>query len=266
MSYRDPGAALRTRREAIASRLAEARSAAAHAWEHQARVAGLEQDLAAIDALLASELPQESSGPSLLDDVRIASPCTASWDDMIGDDGVRFCQQCTKNVYNLSALSREDAEALLRAGQEREATQGGGMCVRLYRRADGTVLTADCPDGARRKKRRLALFGAVGGGLMAAGAAVAELFGASHTMGALPPAPLTGAATMGEVSVPAPDVSPAPVPTATDPSPPERWSETMGAVARPVPSPSPKVVHRPAPKGISPQTTMGLVQVRSDVR
>lgn len=264
MSYRDPGAALRTRREAIASRLVEARSAAAHAWEHEARITGLEQDLAAIDALLASEVPQESSSPrSLLDDVRIASPCAASWDDMIGDDRMRFCQQCTKNVYNLSAMSREAAEALLRAGQEREAARGGGMCVRLYRRADGTVLTADCPDGARRKKRRLALFGAVGGGLMAAGAAVAELFGASHTMGAVPSAPLTGGAVMGEAPAPRPEVPPAPVPTATDPSPREGW--TAGAM--PLPIPPPKVLHRPAPKGaVSPHMTMGVVRVSSDDR
>jgi hypothetical protein len=179
---------------------------------------------------------------------------------MIGDDRVRFCQQCTKNVYNLSAMSREDAEALLRAGQEREAAAGGGMCVRLYRRADGTVLTADCPDGSRRKKRRLALFGAVGGGLMATGAAVAELFGASHAMGALPPAPLTGAAIMGDVSVPGPEVPPAPVPTATDR---EGW--IAGGI--PLPKPPPKVVHRPAPKGVvSPQMTMGVVRVSSDVR
>jgi hypothetical protein len=264
MSYRDLGAALRTRREAIAGRLAEARNAAAHAWEHEARIAGLEQDLAAIDALLASEVPQQSSGPrSLLDDVRIASPCTASWDDMIGDDRVRFCQQCTKNVYNLSALSRADAEALLGAGREREAARGGGMCVRLYRRADGTVLTADCPDGARRKKRRLAVFGAVGGGLMAAGAAVAELFGASHTMGALPPAPLTGATIMGEAPERRPEVPPAPVRAANDPSPREGW--TAGAVSRPVPPP--KVAHRPVPKGdVSPHTTMGVVRISSDDR
>jgi hypothetical protein len=134
---------------------------------------------------------RKESPASLLDDVRIASPCPANWDEMIGDDRVRFCGQCTKNVYNLSALPRGEAEALFHAAESR---QGEGICVRLYRRADGTVLTADCPDGARRKKRRLALFSAVGGGLMAAGAAAvasANAFPLGHddhpvTMGAVP--------------------------------------------------------------------------------
>ena len=35
----------------------------------------------------------------------IASPCTASWDDMEGDDKVRFCGECELNVYNLSAMT-----------------------------------------------------------------------------------------------------------------------------------------------------------------
>jgi hypothetical protein len=30
------------------------------------------------------------------------------------------------------------------------------LCVRLYRRADGTVLTRDCPVGLRQRLRRLA--------------------------------------------------------------------------------------------------------------
>ena len=86
---------------------------------------------------------------------------------MAGDDRVRFCGHCAKDVYDLSALGREEAEALLRASR-RPDTERLGVCVRLYRRTDGTVLTADCPDGARRKKRRLALFGAFGAGLMTA--------------------------------------------------------------------------------------------------
>ena len=45
--------------------------------------------------------------------IKIASPCPAAWNEMEGNDGVRFCNQCQKNVYNLSALSRLEAEALL---------------------------------------------------------------------------------------------------------------------------------------------------------
>jgi hypothetical protein len=223
MSYRDSAAALRSRRETIARRLAESRHAAAEAREHEARVAGLEQDLAAVDALLAEETREP---PSLLDDVRIASPCPARWEDMIGDDRVRFCGQCTKNVYNLSALPREEGEGLLRGAQTREAEGGAGLCVRVYRRSDGTVLTADCPEGTRRKKRRLAVFGAIGGGLMAAGAAAAEMFGASHTQGGIAPPlqPRLGeVATLGAITTPTQDVPSVPTPSITVPPPGQGW-------------------------------------------
>jgi len=160
---------------------------------------------------------EAASPASFLDDVRIASPCRANWDEMIGDDRVRFCGQCTKNVYNLCALSREDAEALLRAGQARDGRftgAGEGICVRLYRRADGTVITADCPDGVRRKKRRLALFGAIGAGLMAAGAAACGRGAPLQGEPARIPFPTAhgagGAPTMGDVGpeLPAPSLQP----------------------------------------------------------
>src|SRR5262245_1451782 len=83
----------------------------------------------------------------LLDDVRIASPCTASWDAMTGSETVRFCDQCRLSVYNLSAMTAAEAAALV------ERTEGR-MCARLYRRADGTVITRDCPVGLRAAMRR----------------------------------------------------------------------------------------------------------------
>jgi hypothetical protein len=85
--------------------------------------------------------------PVLLENLRIATPCNADWDDMAGDERVRFCGLCEKNVYNLSAMSRADAEALVRARE-------GRMCIRMYQRSDGTVLTSDCPEGVRREKLR----------------------------------------------------------------------------------------------------------------
>jgi hypothetical protein len=66
---------------------------------------------------------------------------------MTGDDVVRHCRQCDKNVYNLSALSADAAANLFR---ERE----GKICVRFYRRSDGTMLTEDCPVGRQRHIRR----------------------------------------------------------------------------------------------------------------
>lgn len=97
----------------------------------------------------------------LLDDVRIASPCTASWDAMTGDDTVRFCGACKLNVYNLSNMTAADAAALVSRAE-------GRLCVRLYKRADGTMLTRDCPVGLRAAIRRAS---------RAAGAALTAVLG-----------------------------------------------------------------------------------------
>jgi hypothetical protein len=98
-----------------------------------------------------------SAGSYSLQTIQVASPCQVSWDKMTGDERTRFCPECQLHVYNLSALSRPEAEELLRRTE-------GRLCVRLYCRADGTVLTRDCPVGLRAIRRRLA---------MATGAAVA---------------------------------------------------------------------------------------------
>jgi len=82
-----------------------------------------------------------------LADVQVASPCRASWEEMAGTERVRFCQECRRNVYNLSAMSRSEAEDLVRQRETRR------LCIRFYRRTDGTMLTADCPVGVRRIRR-----------------------------------------------------------------------------------------------------------------
>src|SRR5262249_18321977 len=104
----------------------------------------------------------------VLEDVRVASPCGERWEAMHGDERVRFCDTCRKNVYNLSPMPRAEAQALL---AERE----GSICVRLYRRDDGTVITADCPVGVRRKRRKRAAITLAGAGALAASAAGAAV-------------------------------------------------------------------------------------------
>jgi hypothetical protein len=81
---------------------------------------------------------------------------------MRGDERVRFCDQCSLNVYNLSDMTRREAEALL------TDAEGGRLCVRFYRRADGTILTRNCPVGLRALKRRVS---------KVANAALSVLFG-----------------------------------------------------------------------------------------
>jgi len=51
------------------------------------------------------------------------------------------------NVYNLSDMTRAEAEALVTKAE-------GRLCIRYYQRKDGTVLTRDCPTGVRIRRRR----------------------------------------------------------------------------------------------------------------
>ena len=85
---------------------------------------------------------------SILDEVRIATPCQANWDEMAGDDRVRHCSLCSRSVYNIAAMTSEEATSLI-AGRE------GRLCIRLFHRADGTVVTADCSDFVTPPKVRL---------------------------------------------------------------------------------------------------------------
>lgn len=84
---------------------------------------------------------------------------------MSGDDAVRHCAQCERSVYNLSMMSSEQIEELIAGDQQ--------ICGRFYQRADGTVMTADCPTGARKRRRKKLLVSAGAGLLAAAGVALA---------------------------------------------------------------------------------------------
>lgn len=83
------------------------------------------------------------------DRLRVASPCPTNWEQMSGDDRVRFCELCNLHVYNISQMTRKETEALI-------TNTEGRICARLYRRSDGTIITKDCPVGLRAIRRRAA--------------------------------------------------------------------------------------------------------------
>jgi hypothetical protein len=108
----------------------------------------------------------------LLPRLRIASPCGEDWNAMVGDARVRRCSRCEKDVFDLSAMTADEAEALLTAHL---ASPEGMPCVRLYRRSDGTILTSDCVDGTGARRVAQAV------------AAAAMLAGTAATASALAP-------------------------------------------------------------------------------
>ncbi|HXH37863.1 MAG TPA: carboxypeptidase-like regulatory domain-containing protein [Thermoanaerobaculia bacterium] len=74
-------------------------------------------------------------------------PCQAAWEEMAGDERVRHCTLCSLNVYNFAEMTRDEVRELLMRTE-------GRVCARLYRRADGTVITRDCPTGIRAIRLR----------------------------------------------------------------------------------------------------------------
>jgi hypothetical protein len=96
----------------------------------------------------------------LLERVVVAAPCPMSWDNMSGDDKVRHCSGCERNVYNLSAMSDTEAESFLQVN-------GSSQCLTFYRRADGTVMTDNCPRGLKAIRDRITLWSRVAAGFVA---------------------------------------------------------------------------------------------------
>jgi hypothetical protein len=167
-----------------------------------ARHAALETELAdkTREVEQASRLLAEARARArlpVLDNIRVAAPCSADWAKMTGDERVRHCGDCKKNVYNLSDMTRDEAEALIIAKE-------GRLCVRYFQRADGTILLKDCSVGvARRRKRRVIAAGAAA--LLAGGAAM--VYRGMTSIGAEMPdveVETVEATTMGAVMV-APD-------------------------------------------------------------
>lgn len=171
-----------------------------------------------------------------LDRMQIAKPCRANWDEMEGGKQVRFCGQCRQNVYDLSELSGDEARALILRHE-------GKLCVRFFRRRDGTVLTKDCPEGVRAARVRSA--GIAAGIAAAAGLAgglIQGLRGRQLPVAVAPPVaqPVT---PTDEVEVPPPAPPPEPM---------------MGAMVY-TPEPTP-----PAPVEPEPEVRMGRVAWQPD--
>ena len=136
---------------------------------------------------------------------------------MIGDDRKRYCGECKLNVYNLSGMSRAEAENLILNAE-------GRLCARFYRRADGSILTKDCPVGWAAIKRRVSRMAAAAFALLVgllSGLGFAAFFSQTkkpqYLMGDIAYKP-----TMGNISMPTPT-----------PTPKDSNIPTMGVVAIP---------------------------------
>ncbi|NVB83911.1 MAG: hypothetical protein HOV81_36385 [Kofleriaceae bacterium] len=185
MSYRNDVDALAARHDALA-----------------AEVAAKSRELDSTRQLL-DEAKAKARLP-VLPNIRVASPCHADWTAMTGDERVRACAQCNKNVYNLSEMTRDEAEALI-------VSREGRLCVRYYQRTDGTILLKDCSVGiTQRRKRRVIAAGAAallaGGGLFMFLRSRGDDAPSSRISVATEPESLMGVVAVRPETVPQPEV------------------------------------------------------------
>lgn len=235
--YRNERDALRERKERIENDLARLRARTKELSDLKAQEDELVRELETVDGFLrAGGAEGTKRSLPLLDRMSIASPCKADWNEMVGDERVRFCLHCEKNVYNLSSMSREGAEELLRS------QLGDGVCVRYYQREDGTVLTQDCPVGVKKKRRKKIAMAAAGASMLAA----AATFASRRTV--LQGEPVL----MGAVAVPIQNVSP-PLDEPAPPSPPVPSSSVTDPSNEP--SHAPRVPPASPPRTASPTTS-----------
>lgn len=104
--------------------------------------------------------------------------CPVKWKDMKGDDKVRACAACKKNVYNVAKLNRQQAIDLIERNE-------GTLCLRLFQRSDGTVITRECATilGMWRLRKKWNIFALINAGLAAAfGVAIPMLGPAAITI------------------------------------------------------------------------------------
>lgn len=167
---------------------------------------------------------------SPLYNIKIASPCSANWDTMYGNERKRFCGDCKLNVYNISGMTVKEAENLLERSE-------GRLCVRYFRRADGTILTKDCPVGWAKVKQRATMIAT------AVFSLIVGLF--------------TGLSILALLSRNSDLVKRFPIPFAT-PTP--KYEPLMGAVALPSSTPTPK--QSPTPKEIEIMGEIALPPIK----
>ncbi len=74
-----------------------------------------------------------SARKSKLDQLNVSKPCSANWEQMIGNAQKRFCAECKKHVFDFSQMTLQQIEAVTAINQ-------GNLCARIARREDGSMM------------------------------------------------------------------------------------------------------------------------------
>jgi ankyrin repeat protein len=84
----------------------------------------------------------------LSEQLEIKKPCTADWNEMVGNSRVRFCEHCQLTVNDLSSLTPKRVRRLI-------AKSKGRLCVRYVRDRNGNPLLAQVPGQLQKISRRV---------------------------------------------------------------------------------------------------------------
>jgi hypothetical protein len=88
------------------------------------------------------------SARDLSNQLKIKNPCSASWDEMIGNNQIRFCEHCELTVHDLSHLTPKRVRRLV-------AKSRGRLCVRYQSLPDGSILLKAIPKKVHQIQRRV---------------------------------------------------------------------------------------------------------------
>jgi hypothetical protein len=102
---------------------------------------------------------------TFLDSIKVDDPCSESWEEMTGNDKVRFCSHCAKDVNNISEMTRKDAMRLVRRSN-------GRICVRY--RQDPNTRSPIFAERIAKFARYGAAAGVIGASLLGAGGTYAQ--------------------------------------------------------------------------------------------
>jgi hypothetical protein len=250
MTYRSDREALEAQKSELEARLVELRARLAANKQAESEMLATVRALEETYVKLRSSSHQARDRPAqralpILQRVYIASPCAVPWGSMSGDERERLCASCNKSVYDLSTMTTAEAEALLRQ-------KGTDACLRIFRRFDGTILTADCPVGVEKKQRARR---------RAAVAAVVAATATATAGAALLRARTESTCDRGRITQGAPRVV-TPVPN-NDPRAVDGVQLPPGEMAvMPVPEPPPEPTRAHAPSTTPARSTHGPRRVR----
>ena len=70
----------------------------------------------------------------LLENVSVETPCSADWNEMMGNEEVRHCHQCQRNIHNISEMPKRRALKVLNQKDEI-------VCISYFKDEKNKIIT-----------------------------------------------------------------------------------------------------------------------------